>query len=217
MQNLLRFQFFNNVACCRKVARAEVYALSTLAERGYGRMLRCATPWEDAAKTLFTTNASWGHTQRMSERFCTAFGKKTKSGKHTFPSPKNVRGVSVEELRKRVGLGYRAGYLKRLAEVAGRPQHWLLKNSAVSGTVDKLREEVSSWPGFGGYATRHLLVLLGYHRFIPVDREVASYLDVDYSKAKNGDIPSLYEAWNNHRFTAYKVRRVLNRKNWIGN
>jgi hypothetical protein len=43
--------------CRRKKAKT----LLRLAKRGWGRMLRSPSFWEDAVKTLCTTNASWGY------------------------------------------------------------------------------------------------------------------------------------------------------------
>ena len=41
-----------------------------LGKKGWGHMLRSPTFWEDAVKTLCTTNASWGYTQKMCRNPC---------------------------------------------------------------------------------------------------------------------------------------------------
>ena len=41
-----------------------------LIKKGAGRLLRASTLWEDAAKTLFTTNCSWSLTQKICNSAC---------------------------------------------------------------------------------------------------------------------------------------------------
>jgi hypothetical protein len=54
----LDFPLADFVAMCRSKKSTP---LLRLARRGWGRMFRSPTYWEDAVKTLCTTNASWGY------------------------------------------------------------------------------------------------------------------------------------------------------------
>ncbi len=191
-------------------------SLAALAEQGWGRLLRAPTAWEDAVKTLCTTNASWGHTRKMCDGLCEGLGSRARNGAAAFPTPAQVLQAGEKEL-KACGLGYRASSVLTLAEVARQAKrHWLLDGDAPSR--EDAEREIADWPGFGPYATRHLLVLLGYHDCLPVDREVGLHLKA----RKRGDRRRIedvsdFEEWGKFRFTAYKVSRVLARKNWIGN
>ena len=57
-----------------------------LIRKGAGRLLRSPTLWEDAAKTLFTTNCTWALTRKMCEAVCSrAFIEPAPSGRYPFP------------------------------------------------------------------------------------------------------------------------------------
>ena len=88
-----------------------------LIERGAGRMLHASTLWEDAAKTLFTTNCSWSLTKKMCESACSdRFSKPTPSGNYPFPSADTLLKYSAQEIGTMIPVGYRAGYLVELAK-----------------------------------------------------------------------------------------------------
>lgn len=210
----LDFPLDEFIALCR--SRKE-QRLMVLAKRGWGRMFRSPTCWEDAVKTLCTTNASWGYTQQMCRRLCDELGEATPSGLKTFPSPARVLDAGEVFLKEKVGVGYRSKSLVLLAERAssgGVP--WLLDPS-VQVDRAKAEAEVASWHGFGKYATRHVLVLMGFHDYLPVDREVGAHLGVwtpgERSRRLDADH---FEDWGKFRFTAYKLNRVARRVNWIG-
>jgi N-glycosylase/DNA lyase len=203
---------FQAVCKARKATR-----LMRLSGQGWGRMFRSPTCWEDAVKTLCTTNASWGYTQQMCRRLCDELGETTPSGSKAFPTPRRVTDAGEPFLKKTVGMGYRSKSLILLAENATSGKvRWLLDDSALVGEGEA-ENEIESWHGFGRYATRHLLVLMGFHGYLPVDREVGLHLGV----RKAGDRDSKLDAdhfsdWGKFRFTAYKVSRVAKRLNWIG-
>lgn len=191
--------------------------LLRLARRGWGRMFRSPTYWEDAVKTLCTTNASWGYTQQMCRRLCDKLGEATPSGLRTFPSPAAISDAGEAFLKKTVGMGYRSKSLSLLAEKASSSEvPWLLN---ASGHVDQTQaeQEIVSWHGFGKYATRHLLVLMGFHDYLPVDREVGLHLGVRKPGEQSKDLDAdHFTDWGKFRFTAYKLSRVARRLNWIG-
>jgi len=185
-----------------------------LARAGWGRLLRSATPWEDAAKTLCTTNASWGHTQRMCSGLCDVLGETTPSGVRAFPTPRAVLKAGRSVLESTVRVGYRSKALLDLAERADSGVLPWLTGSNGLPPEEELLKEVGSWRGFGPYAAHHTMVLLGYHRYLPIDREVAKYLaSVPGLENRMG---SAFEEWGEFRFTAYKLNRVARRLNWIG-
>ena len=62
------FSGFYRVACREpKLSRAE--------KKAQGRVLRCPTLFEDAVKTILTTNTLWGATRRMTANLVAQFGE----------------------------------------------------------------------------------------------------------------------------------------------
>lgn len=190
-------------------------ALLRLAKQGWGRMLRSPAFWEDAVKTLCTTNASWGYTEKMCRNLCEQLGETTPSGMKTLPTPGRVLKAGERFLKEKVGMGYRSKSLMLLAKKAGEVP-WLLDFTAKPDAMTA-EKEIQSWHGFGMYATRHLLVLMGFHEYLPIDREVGSHLGIRKAGDKGSNLDSdHFEDWGKFRFTAYKLSRVAKRVNWIG-
>jgi len=181
--------------------------LLRLAKQGWGRMLRSPTVWEDAVKTLCTTNASWGYTEKMCLNLCQQLGETTSSGLKTFPRPERVLKAGERFLKEKVGMGYRSKSLILLAKSAVAIP-WLLDFSLKPDAMTA-EKEIHSWHGFGTYATRHLLVLMGFHEYLPIDREVGSHLGIRKAGDKGSNLDSdHFEDWGKFRFTAYKLSRV---------
>ena len=114
-------------------------------------------------------------------------------------------------------MGYRSKSLMMLAKKAASGDvPWLLDFSKVPAAHTAERE-ISSWHGFGPYATKHLLVLMGFHEYLPIDREVGSHLGIRKPGDRGSHLDSdHFEDWGKFRFTAYKLTRVAKRVNWIG-
>lgn len=195
--------------------RQEVDLLK-LARRGWGRMLRAATPWEDAVKTLCTTNASWPHTIQMCQALVKSAGLTTVSSTQAFPGPSHILSMSAGDRHTKLKLGYRLPYLLSLAERALGEDKWLMDTGA-SLPKAELEERISRWSGFGPYARNHFTVLMGVHSTLPIDREVAKHLGIRKQGKKlriKGDLP--YAEWGEFQFTVYKLTRIARRLNWIG-
>jgi 3-methyladenine DNA glycosylase/8-oxoguanine DNA glycosylase len=79
-----------------------------------GRLLRTASLWEDALKILTTTNTTWAGTRRMCERLVAHFGA------GAFPRAEHLADVTIETLREKCGLDYRAYYAHALAGCLGK-------------------------------------------------------------------------------------------------
>jgi len=191
--------------------------LLRLAKKGWGRMSVLKRSGRIPSKRSATTNASWGYTEKMCRNLCDQLGETAPSGLKTFPAPEEVIRYGERRLKEKVGMGYRSKSLMLLAKraISGEVS-WLLDFTMIPD-AHTAEEEISSWYGFGRYATRHLLVLMGFHEYLPIDREVGSHLGI----RKPGDTDSNldsdhFEDWGKFRFTAYKLTRVANRLNWIG-
>ena len=151
---------------------------------GAGRMLRSPTLWEDAAKTLFTTNCTWALTRKMCDAFCSEkFSPATPCGTYPFPLPKTIVEYSPEKLKRIVPVGYRAGYVTALAHCFTADP--CLCNLETDGLDYRSADGiVRNLKGFADYACAHLLVLAGYFDKIPIDTTVISFLKENYRVRK---------------------------------
>ena len=140
-----------------------------IATQGAGRMLRSPTVFEDLVKMLCTTNCSWALTEKMVTGLVQNLGREGADGQRTFPSPEAMALMPVSFFEKEVRAGYRAPYLKELADrvAAGSldVEEWL--TSSVP-TVE-LVKQIKSVKGAGDYAAENLLKLLGRYDGLALD------------------------------------------------
>jgi len=138
-------------------------------DRGAGRLLRSPTAWEDAVKTLCTTNCSWALTRAMVARLCDTLGPEGPGGERGFPGPEAMARRPASFYRARIRAGYRAESLAALARAVARGRLDLAALEAPALPVDEARERLLALRGFGPYAADHLLRLLGHHHRLALD------------------------------------------------
>lgn len=182
--------------------------LSHVESRARGRVLRSPTLFEDTAKTILTTNTTWGGTIRMVENLVTQFGSVAlkDSDRHAFPTPDQLATADVEKLRKETRLGYRAPYILELAQ------------SIASGSLDleslkisdlptaELRRRILAIKGVGAYAAANLLMILGRYDFIPVDSwalKMVSHEWYDGEAVGPAEVEAAFENWGEWKGLAY--------------
>jgi len=188
-----------------------------LVKKGAGRLLRSPTLWEDAAKTLFTTNCSWALTKKMCESICSkAFAPPSPSGSYPFPQPHPISKIKSEKLKTLMPVGYRAEYLKLLAErFSIDPDLEEIQNDSYSH--QEAKKIVGEFKGFGAYASTHLLVLSGYYNEIPIDTVVATYLKrIHRVRKPQSFIKRHYRKWGDYVWWGLKLEKIINGQNWIG-
>jgi N-glycosylase/DNA lyase len=136
-------------------------------DRGLGRLLRSPTVFEDAVKTLCTTNCSWALTRSMVSRLVEELGEEGPAGR-AFPSAGAMAARSERHYRERIRAGYRAPYLRSLARAAaGRLDVEGWRDPAIP--AEELEKRIRALTGFGPYATEHLMRLLGRHGGLALD------------------------------------------------
>jgi 3-methyladenine DNA glycosylase/8-oxoguanine DNA glycosylase len=140
-------------------------SLHWIAKLGLGRVLRAQDLWEDALKTLLTTNCTWKQTVSMVDRLVEAIGPRAASGRRAFPSPEAARAAGVRFFEREVKAGYRARAAVELAERAERGE----LDSFSAEDEDAARKEITSWKGFGDYAATSVLALLGKRKRPVID------------------------------------------------
>ena len=187
-----------------------------LVRGGAGRLLRSLTLWEDAAKTLFTTNCTWALTLKMAEGVCSEkFSTATPSGKFPFPEPAAILKKSPDQLRKMLPIGYRAPYFHALAkEFAGNPTLDDIESSSDPALALATAHELH---GFGPYAASHLLVMAGHFNYVPVDTWVTGFVKQAFG-AKNAKSFCLrrYKRWDRYAWWGLRLDQMLNDKNFLG-
>lgn len=137
---------------------------------GAGRLLVSPSIWEDAVKTLFTTNTVWKMTIQMCQRLVT-LGDPYPGGGHAFPTPERIAAMSPDDLNAHVRAGYRSAYLHELATniVERKVDLEAWRDPAL--TSDDLYRRIKSLKGFGDYAAGNMLRLLGRFDRLATDSE----------------------------------------------
>jgi N-glycosylase/DNA lyase len=141
--------------------------------RGAGRLLRSPTVFEDAVKTLCTTNCTWAVTRGMVGRLCAELGAAAPLESRTFPTPAAMASRDARFYREVIRTGYRAPFFVALARgvAEGRIDLERLRAPGVppAEDVEAVAREIRALDGFGPYATEHLLRLLGRHGHLALD------------------------------------------------
>jgi len=198
-----------------KISKTINPGTTALIKQGAGRLLRAPSLWEDAAKTLFTTNCSWSLTKIMSAAACSSvFSQVTLQNTFPFPSAEKISRITAAKLKEKMRVGYRAPFIKNLAKVLSQ-ENDLTRFDRLS--EHDLREFFSNINGFGPYATNHMLILCGFYNQVPVDSVVRAYIQTHYATTDYTDfIETHYGAWGEYKWWGMKLEQMLLRDNWLG-
>jgi N-glycosylase/DNA lyase len=150
-------------------------------KQGAGRMLRSPTVFEDLVKMICTTNCSWSLTEKMVTGLVENLGQES-GGKRSFPSAQAMAVMPVKFFTDEVRAGYRAPYLKELADRVASGEldveGWL--HSPLS--TRELIKEMKHVKGVGDYAAENLLKLVGRYDGLALD----SWTRAKFFKVRNG-------------------------------
>ncbi len=181
--------------------------LAHVVERARGRILRSPTLFEDAVKTILTTNTAWSGTVRMAASIVGEFGVPWPGdpARHAFPGPGRLSAASEDELRA-AGLGYRAPYVQKLAAVvnAGELDLEALKTSDLP--TDVLRKKLLTITGIGDYAAANLLMILEHYDYIPVDSWARRMVSEEWYEGEpvgKREVLHAFEKWGQWKGLAY--------------
>jgi 3-methyladenine DNA glycosylase/8-oxoguanine DNA glycosylase len=155
---------------------------SWIASFGAGRLLRAPTVFEDLVKMICTTNCSWALTDKMVNGLVSCLGRDAGRGHHAFPTPESMAEMNERFYRDEVRAGYRAPYLKELAErVAGAEvnvESWLTSELPTA----ELKREMKKIKGVGDYAAENMLKLVGRYDGLALD----SWVRGKFARMRNG-------------------------------
>ncbi|CAM9977428.1 unnamed protein product [Ectocarpus sp. 12 AP-2014] len=173
-------------------------------QRGYGRLFRSPTVFEDMVKSITGCNMKFGGTIRMNKLLCEEFGR---SG--AFPTPEDLENVQEEDLKEKAKVGYRAGRILKLAENfrdGSVDPAWL---EAPERTREEVLTFVKSLYGFGDYAAGNVAMLLGFYEDIPMDSETVRHFK-DYHGVTTKNVKEVaprvkkeYEKFAPYQFLQY--------------
>lgn len=182
---------------------AEDRDFNWIPKQGAGRMLRSPTVFEDLVKMICTTNCSWALTEKMVTGLVEILGRESNDGRRTFPTPEAMALMPVKFYVNEVRAGYRAAYLKELADRVASGEldveAWL--KSSLS-TVELIKE-MRGVMGVGPYAAENLLKLIGRYDGLALD----SWTRAKFFTVRN----------NGRKTTDKKIARYYSRfKEWRG-
>lgn len=174
-----------------------------IAREGAGRLLRSPTVFEDLVKMICTTNCSWALTEKMVNELVSRLGSESDDGRKSFPGAAAMAQKPAKFFREKIRAGYRAPYLKELAQrVASGSldvESWL--NSQLP--VTELIKEMKSVKGVGNYAAENLLKLIGRYDGLALD----SWTRAQFARTRN----------NSRAASDKKISRFYSRFNsWRG-
>lgn len=157
-----------------------------ITKEGAGRLLRSPTVFEDLVKMICTTNCSWALTEKMVTGLVNELGRASDDGRKSFPDAQMMAAQSTAFYRDRIRAGYRAPYLKELAErvAAGEldVESWLVSQAP----LPELIKEMKSVKGVGNYAAENLLKLIGRYDGLALD----SWTRAQFNKMRNQGRPA---------------------------
>lgn len=179
---------------------------------GGGRFLTGNSLFEDVVKTLFTTNTTWNQTVNMTKSFISQFNN-IKYGTpmiYGFPTYCEFRKIKPKKVVKGLKLGYRNEFLENIINI------FLEKNGFVDEDKITIANELNKVKGIGRYSVAHIKCLMGMFDEIPIDSEVIKYAKSKGIGHNEKQIIKYYKEYGKYAFLAYKIERIVNKINWIG-
>jgi len=193
---------------------SEFYALADAEPRlahcrknAYGRLLRSSSLFDDVVKVLMTTNIQWGGTKRLVSALVDYFGEPLPrdGARRAFPTAGRIARSREATLRK-LGLGYRAPYLLKLARGVASGQYDLEALTDQTRSTEEVRRDLLALPGIGPYAAATLLGILGRYDYIGVDTEAVSAVSKGFYGGKpigEKEVNAAFAKWGQYKALAY--------------
>jgi len=130
---------------------------------------------------ICTTNCSWALTEKMVQGLVNELGQESDDGRKAFPPAEALAQKPEKFFRDKIRAGYRAPYLKELANrvASGEldPESWPSSDLPVA----ELLKEMKGVKGVGNYAAENLLKLIGRYDGLALD----SWTRAQFYKSRN--------------------------------
>ncbi|KAE8677970.1 Cation efflux family protein isoform 1 [Hibiscus syriacus] len=178
-------------------------------ERGFGRIFRSPSFFEDAVKSLLLCNCGWKRTLDMAKALCNlqreialdngkARSKRKRSTKKcrsseciaNFPTWKELvcwARVDAQYLEERCNIGYRAAPILRLVLMFANgkldeDEITKLEQSSDPTAFQSLYQKLLGIKGFGPFVCSNILMCAGFYQRIPSDTETIRHLKQVHGK-----------------------------------
>ncbi|KAK8590551.1 hypothetical protein V6N13_057444 [Hibiscus sabdariffa] len=185
---------------------------SSAKEKGFGRIFRSPSFFEDAVKSLLLCNCGWKRTLDMARALCELqpeialvngnanlkrkrSKQKPSSSKSSeciqnFPSWKELVAwtrINATHLEKRCNLGYRAASILQLATMFAQGKLveddiTNIEQSSDPTAFETLYQNLLEIKGFGPFVCSNIMMCVGFYRRIPSDTETVRHLRQVYGK-----------------------------------
>ena len=152
-----------------------------ITHEGAGRLLRSPTVYEDLVKMICTTNCSWALTEKMVTALVNELGRVSDEGRKSFPNAQTMAEQPVEFYRDKIRSGYRAPYLKELAQRVASGELDVESWISSDAPLPDLIKEMKMVKGVGNYAAENLLKLVGRYDGLALD----SWTRAQFAKKHN--------------------------------
>ncbi len=179
--------------------------IAPVVSRGWGRILRGSSLWEDVAKSLLGTNVAWRQAVRMIDNLARLAPR---SSHHPdlplFPTPEEVVQAGEDTLREQVRCGYRAPYLIGIASGILDGSFALddLDRTAADLPTDEVQARLLALPGIGPATSAYLLNFLGHYDRPTIDSATVAYaarFHFDGCKRPVKEVAALFEHYAPYR------------------
>ncbi|KAI3718066.1 hypothetical protein L6452_18913 [Arctium lappa] len=160
------------------------------AKRGFGRLFRNPSLFEDVVKSLLLCGCRFQRSLEMAEGLCKLqkrLGKNCKWG--NFPSAQELANLESEKLlRKKCKLGYRADPILCLAKAVTNGEIKLLDYYEFKkhGDGELMFQKLKRIKGFGDFVTCNVLMCMGFYRHIPIDSETIRHIKQIHQRKECG-------------------------------
>ncbi len=179
--------------------------IAPVVARGWGRILRGSSLWEDVAKALLGTNVAWRQAVRMIDHLAHLTRPSSiRPDLPLFPTPEEVVAAGEDTLRELVRCGYRAPYLVGIARgvLDGTFALDELDRAAGALTTDDVQARLLALPGIGPATSAYLLVFLGHYDRPTIDSATVAYaakFHFDGEKRPVADVAALFDHYAPYR------------------
>lgn len=181
--------------------------LRHIAGNRQGRLLRSPTLFEDAVKTILTTNTTWAQTKAMARRLVDLLGAPSEDGARAFPTPEAIAACPEDQFAAGARLGYRNRYVQALARQVAEGELDLEALAASDLGSTALAKRLRALPGFGPYGAAHLANLMGRYGDIPCDSwartQVSRHLKAG-EPAIDADVRAFFTRYHPWPFLVYR-------------
>ncbi|KAM3283598.1 hypothetical protein P3S67_022396 [Capsicum chacoense] len=143
--------------------------------KGFGRLFRSPTLFEDVAKSLLLRFCPWKTSLDLAKALCDLQRKKFMSKRKIgdFPSPQELASFREEELKRKANFGFRAKDLIMLAKQVVDRKIDLSKFEKYDADARTFNVNIN---GAGPFTTHTIMMCAGYYGNIPIDSETVRHM-----------------------------------------